>query len=186
MPRLDAIDVGDSVKVILRSVPASRKYEAERMWLRVTGVDNVRILGALDNAPYDIPQLSLGDEIVVHRHHIIDTLWKDPEKEKTLPREESKQVWERCLVDREVLQGVARVGYVYREEPDMTLEDDEYPDSGWRIRAEVDQLTQEQYENPKPQYIAIGKVLNKDDSWIHLLASPIGSKYLRNSATGDF
>ena len=90
------------------------------------------------------------------------------------------------MVDQEILNGTARVGYLYREEPDLAGEDDKYPDSGWRIRADVDDLTDEEYENPKPAYIAIGKVLNEDDSWMHLIESEIGSRFLRNADTGKF
>ena len=156
------------------------------MWVLVREIDGDTLIGSLNNKPVDMPQMKLGDIIEFKLWHVIDTDWQDPEKEKTIPPETSKQVWERCIADHEILNGTARVGFLYREEPDISTKDDEHPDSGWRIRADHTQLTDEQYENPSPKYIAIGKVLNKDDSWIHLIRAPIGSQYLRNEETGEF
>ena len=68
----------------------------------------------------------------------------------------------------------------------MTRESDKYPDSGWRIRGNVDQMTDEQYENGTASYIALGKVLNEDDSWLHLIESSVGTTYLKNKETGVF
>ena len=184
--RLDAVGSGDIVKIIIRSVPQSYEYDAERMWVKVTNVNGEDWQGELDNYPFDIPQLKPSDTIKFKSWNVIDIQWKNSEKEKTIPTEPEKQVWDRCLVDQEILNGTARVGYLYREEPDLAGEDDKYPDSGWRIRADERDLTHEELENPKPAYIAIGKVLNEDDSWIHLIESEIGSRILRNADTGKF
>jgi len=184
--RINAIEVDDCVKVVIRSIPRSYEYEAERIWVDVTKINGDSFQGKLANVPFDIPQLGLEDLIVFKSWHIIDVQWKNPEKEKTIPVEPSKQVWDRCLVDQEVLDGTARIGYLYREEPSMGQDDDKYPDSGWRIRADSSELTQEQYDNPNPAYIALGKVLNQDDSWLHLINADIGSRYLRNQDTNEF
>lgn len=39
MELLKAVGVGDHVKAVLRAVPASEKYDAERMWIRVSSVN---------------------------------------------------------------------------------------------------------------------------------------------------
>ncbi|PKP80102.1 MAG: DUF2185 domain-containing protein [Alphaproteobacteria bacterium HGW-Alphaproteobacteria-18] len=184
--RLQAIEPGDSVKIIVRSIPAGLKYDAERLWLEVLDISEDGISGKLDSVPLDIPQLQYGDVIRCKRWHVIDYIWKDKSKENRFPNVPSKQRWDRCLVDCQVVDGTARVGYLYREEPDMTRDGDGYPDSGWRIRADVELLSDEEYETPNATYIAIGKVLNKDDSWLHLIDAPVGTAYLRNSETGLF
>jgi len=184
--RLNAVSIGDSVKIIIRSIPHSNEYDAERVWVDITAINGDDWQGKLANIPFDIPQLKLNEIVAFKSWNVIDTKWKNPEKEKILPVEESKQIWDRCMVDQEVLDGTARVGYIYREEPDLGGGNDKYPDSGWRIRADVRDLTDEEYENPKPVYIAIGKVLNNDDSWIHLIDSTIGSRFLRDPETEKF
>ncbi len=184
--RLHALEPGDLVKLIFRESPSRGQYDGERMWVEISSISGEDLQGKLDNIPSDLPQLRLGDKIKFKRWQIIDTRWADPDKEELIPPEPSFQRWERCLVDQEVLEGTARVGFLYREEPDMTRDGDTYPDSGWRLRADTGQLTDEQYENPTPLYIAIGKVLNKDDTWLHLVDEPIGSRYIRNFETGEF
>ena len=183
---LNAVNVGENVQLIFRPIPNNRKYGAERMWVDVIEIHGEKLIGELMNDPYDIPQLTRGDQIEFDRFHIISIDWKD---KATAPKNENKSVreyWDRCYVDQEVLDSVARVGYIYREEPEQMTEDEKYPDSGWRIRADVSQVTDEQYENPTVAYIAIGKVLNADDSWVHLIDAPTGSHFLRNAETGEF
>jgi len=152
----------------------------------VTEINGDDMQGKLANIPFDIPQLKLNEVITFKSWNIIDTRWSNSEKEKSLPIEKSNQFWDRCMVDQEILNGTARVGYLYRETPDLGGENDKYHDSGWRIRADERDLTDEEYDNPKPAYIAIGKVLNEDDSWLHLIDSEIGSRFLRNPETELF
>ena len=183
--KLESIEIGDEVQVIFRSVPIY-SYGGERMWVMLDKIEGENLSGLLTNEPEDMPQLKKGTRIDFFRWQIIDIVWQDPEKTKKLTQEPEKQVWDRCMVDQEVLNGTARVGYLYREEPDLGEEGDKYPDSGWRIRADVRDLTDEEYENPTPAYIAMGKVLNEDDSWLHLIGSEIGSRFLRNPQTDKF
>ena len=62
----------------------------------------------------------------------------------------------------------------------------QYPDSGWRIRGDVELMTDAEYDDDDASYIALGKVLNEDDSWIHLIDEPIGSRFFKNKETGKF
>lgn len=184
--RLDAVKVGDLIKLIIRSLPPSRQYNAERMWVEVISREGELWTGSLQNTPFDMPQLQIGNVISFPPSHIIDIDWNNPDETRMIPKQKEKQYWDRCMVDQEILDGIARVGYLYREEPDMTQEDDNDPDSGWRIRADVRDLTDEQYDEPSPAYVALGAVLNKDDSWLHLISSEVGSRFLRNPETEDF
>ncbi len=186
---IDALRPGDIAKAVFYGHPKGRTYGAERMWVEVTGRDGDKILGTLDNQPFDMPQLSPGDPVTLLPHHIIDVDFQDkdnrPELEG-LSRSKQKQYWDRCMVDDCVANGSVRVGYIYRETPDLTREDDKNPDSGWRIRGDVYQMSDDEYENGKALYIALGAVLNRDDSWIHLIDSPVGTAFLINQDTGEF
>ena len=184
---LSALTAGDIVKIIFDGHPAGRKHSSERMWVKITEREGDNFVGLLDNIPFDMPQLSPGDRVEFSLKHIIDIDWDDEELEKRrLNRREKRQYWDRCLVDKVVLSHKIPVQYIYRETPDMGNDDDKYPDSGWRIRGNIDLMTQEQYDNEDASYIAIGKVLNIDDSWLDLVDSPIGSRFFKNEETGKF
>lgn len=178
--RLQAVEVGDEVKLIIRAIRGRYRYDAERMWVTVTEISDENMIGTLSNFPLDMPQLTLGDTIQFKRYHIIDYQWQNPNKEAGFLPQESKQRWERCLVDACVLNSGVPVTYLYREEPDMGSEDDKYPDSGWRIRGDEDLMSREEFENGKPEYVALGAVLNKDDTWLHLIDEPTGSYFFKN------
>ena len=183
----NTVRAGDLVKVIIRSKPDSREYDAERMWVKVVSRDDAQIVSVLDNDPFDIPQLNAGDNIILTDNYIVDIIYDDKESRPeldTLSKPTQKQYWDRCLVDDCVLDGSVRIGYLYREKPDMTKDGDQYIDSGWRIRGDVSQMSAEQYEDTKFSYIALGKVLNVDDSWLMLIDSPIGTAFSVNESSG--
>ncbi|MAP94361.1 MAG: hypothetical protein CMK07_05360 [Ponticaulis sp.] len=184
--RLAAIEPDDSVKLIFRGSPKGLVHDAERMWVIVQTIHGDDFIGWLDNDPFDMPQIRHGDRVKFKRRQVIQTSWKDKNKEARIPAEPSKQYWDRCIVDAAVLNGTARVQFLYREEPDMTQDGDKYPDSGWRIRAHVDDLTSEEYESGSPEYTALGKVLNKDDSWLNLIDEPPGTAWFLNDETHQF
>lgn len=184
--RLSLLEPGDLVQLVIRPVPANRKYGAERLWVEVLTANGDRMSGALRTQPLDMPQLKPDDIISFCRWHVVDFEFASEDRDAYLPAPPSRQRWDRCLVDKEVLDGKARVGFIYREEPDMTRDGDKYPDSGWRIRADVTQINGEELENPSPRYVALGAVLNKDDSWVHLIDEPVGARYFRNPETGLF
>ncbi|WOF44459.1 DUF2185 domain-containing protein [Sphingopyxis indica] len=181
-----AVSPGDLVKLIFRSIPDSSEWGAERMWVIVTAAEGAWLTGTLDNHPLDMPQLKAGDRVTFARGHIIDIDWSEDRATPPPTAPARREYWDRCFVDDQILDGRLKVEYLYREEPDPPRDGDKYPDSGWRFRCDTRGLTKEEYENPSFSYIAIGKVLNADDSWLPLIDAPVGSAYLRDWETGAF
>ena len=179
----DSVAPGDCVQLSFTGYPPGLVYGGgERMWVDVVFVAEDFVTGHLANIPYDMPQLKRGDVVKFQPFQIIDF-----DTKRELPVESpQKQYWDRCLVDQCVLDREQPVYYIYREEPDMAQEGDKYPDSGWRIRGDYRDITDEELEARKAQYIALGKVLNADDSWIHLIDSPVGSAFMKNFETGVY
>lgn len=180
--RQNSVASGDLVQLLFNGKPMSLKYGTERMWVKVTSVTSSGCTGDLSNDPYDMPQLKHGDKISFQPFHIIDF-----KTERDLPEETpTPQFWDRCMVDRCVLDEAVPVYYLYREEPDLMEDDDEYGDTGWRIRGDYRSISDEEFEARKATYIAVGKVLNADDSWLHLIDEPTGSAFMRNFETGEY
>ena len=164
---LAALKPGDGVKAIFVQIEGETKYDAERMWVLIERIEDDIVYGTLDNDPADMPLIEAGMPVQVPLTHVISTAFH-----KNNPRPETPQrreYWERCFADTCVLEGRCHADYLYREEPDMTREGDEYPDSGWRIRGTEEAIADDEIRNEGPQYIAIGKVLNADDRWLHLI-----------------
>lgn len=59
---------------------------------------------------------------------------------------------------------------------------DRFPDSGWRIRGDM----RAGLGKRKAAYVALGAVLNRDDSWLHLIDEPIGARFEKDFETGRF
>ncbi|SLN46827.1 hypothetical protein ROA7450_02307 [Roseovarius albus] len=173
----------DYVKILFRSTQPEPEYDAERMWVIVSERDGDDLIGQLDNDPSDIPGLSAGDVVRFNVHHILSIIWDDEDQKKRLEEDSNDQdrFFERCIVDEAVIEGRARSQYIYREPPDSDP-DDKHPDSGWRIRAHVDDLSEEEYEDTPISYVALGVVLNQDASFLHLLDNPAGVAFLRNDS----
>lgn len=69
---IEGIKEGSLVKLAFQD----EWFSAERMWVTVTKVDRDKFTGVLDNEPYDIPNLSLGDEVTFEARHIYE-VWED-------------------------------------------------------------------------------------------------------------
>lgn len=180
-----AVGKDDLVKLTFEYVHETEKWAAERMWVRIEESDSETLAGVLDNDP-DEPtsKLRLGDPVNFQRHNILSIQWANPE---AAPQPEVyREYWERCLVDACVLDGSVPVEYLYREEPDMQDDGDAYPDSGWRIRGRFDHATDAEPDERQVEYVALGAVLNQDDSWIDLIDAPIGSRFWRDFSTNTF
>lgn len=184
---LKAIKEGDYVKAVVAAIPPSEMYEAERMWIQVNSVDADWLEGTLYSEPEDMPHLPMGSAIRLLRSHVTDVILDDPARAAQLPtKQPRREYWDRCLVDQAVLDGDLIVEYIYREPPDMTKDDDRFPDSGWRIRGDTRGKLIDQIGNREVAYVALGAVLNQDDSWLHLVDEPVGTRFERDYATNKF
>lgn len=182
---LSAVGVGDMVKLTFEYIHKTDEWPIERMWVTIKNVDANGLIGRLANQPFEkTSSLKVDDAVRFQLRHILTIQWAHPEAAP--PPREYREHWERCLVDESVLNGSEPVEYIYREEPDMQEDGDKYPDSGWRIRGRVGEASNEESSAGKPQYVAIGAVLNRDDSWLSLIDAPIGSCFMRNFSTGIY
>lgn len=182
---LAAIRQQDHVKLLFDYPHQTETWAAERMWVKVTHVEGDRLRGELDNEP-DEPTspLVLGQMVDFQRHHILAIQWAHPENAPQSP--ESREYWSRCLVDDCILEGLEPVEFIYREKPDMAQDGDRYPDSGWRIRGRQGNATDADMEARKLSYVALGAVLNRDDSWLAWIDEPVGTALMRDFTTGTY
>jgi hypothetical protein len=87
---IDLILPGDSVKLMF-DLAGKRSFfksgcQGERMWVKVTAVDNGHFVGELDNYPVVWNRLYAGDEIKFESRHIIDLDYRDDEDEEPSPQ----------------------------------------------------------------------------------------------------
>ncbi len=183
---VEAVCEGDLIKATIRSVPASEKYEAERMWVLITSAQPEWLQGTLESQPLDMPELAQGTIIRLPRSHVIDVILRDHKRAPPPSEPPQRDHWARCLVDQSVLDGDLKVGYIYRETPDMTKESDKFADSGWRVRGDMRGKLIEEVGFRKVDYVALGAVLNKDDSWLHLIDEPVGARFEKDFEKGVF
>ena len=182
---IGAVRKGDLVKLLFDYPHQTEKWAAERMWVKVESADGDDLRGVLDNNP-DEPTspLKAGDQLAFSRHDILAIEWDDPKAAPSAP--DYREYWDRCVVDQCVLDGEEPVEYIYREEPDMDSEGDKHPDSGWRIRGRMGSATDAEIDERKIAYVALGAVLNRDDSWIEWIDAPIGTALMRDFETNSY
>lgn len=165
------------VQLMFQPSSPDQSHGGERMWVKVTERSGDQIKGLLDNDPAYFQDLKWGDEITFEAHHIISVLSPQAEQSKGQGSEQ-KEYWDRCFVDTAILERRARVGFIYREKP-LESDGERFPDSGWRIRADSNQITPEEFASDNYQYVALAAVLNRDDSFLDLLDAPEGASYQR-------
>ena len=180
--QLAAVAKDDLVQLVFEIVPPGEKWAAERMWVAVSAAGPDELVGTLETTP-DEARFGRGEEVRFRRHHFIGIHWIDPASAPAADRR--REYWDRCLVDDCVLDGSELVEFVYREAPDMQQEGDQHLDSGWRFRGRRGSESDEGMERAL-SYVALGGVLNRDNSWLHLIDAPIGSAFMRNFETGEY
>lgn len=177
------VSVGDLVKLGFEYEWETQKYGGERMWVSVTRKSGLDFTGTLANDPWE-PGLEIGLEVSFGIGHILDIEWAKPEDHPPFHRH--KTYWDRCMVDTCVVNGSVPVEFIYREEPELADDGDEQPDSGWRIRGKEDHLDAEPLGDRAVSYVALGAVLNMDDSFLQLLDEPEGCAFMRDFETGRY
>ena len=178
-----AVAPGDLVKLGFEYEWETEQYGGERMWVTVIGKTGLQFTGTLDNEPFETG-LEHGMVVGFGVEHILDIIWSDPAAHPPSP--DHPEYWDRCLVDACIIDDGVPVEFIYREEHDMTEDGDKYPDSGWRIRGRNDDPRADPIDDRKVEYLALGAVLNRDDSFLGLLDEPIGSAFMRNFETGRY
>ena len=170
---IESLEHGDLVKLIFQSKPASPRWEAEKMWVTVKEIQSVKLIGILSNIPSDMPQLKPGDQIEFESFHIIDVSRPNAIEGVELHNDHRDY-------------GDVPVGFLYREEPVPQGSDSEFVDSGWRIRGDQRGETNQTLDSRTTSFVAMGAVLNRDDSWLPLIDAPVGSRYSRDFSTGEY
>jgi hypothetical protein len=154
------------------------------MWIHVQRVEDQMIVGWLENDPIDMPAIKHGDPVRVPLTYLIDCIFHEQNTPPDVPKRRS--YWERCMVDACIVEERSHVDYLYREAPDMGREGDQHPDSGWRIRGTDDAITEDERLGEKPMYLALGKVLNADYRWLHLIDREIGCAFQWDADRDDY
>lgn len=182
---IENVGKGDLVRLAFDYLHETKDWAAERMWVIVHQIGEDEILGALENHPAEpTSPLKAGDAIAFKRFHILDIEWAKPED--TPPPPLYRTYWERCLVDQCVLDGEEPVENLYREQPEPLPQGDTYPDSGWRILGRRGELTDAEMDVREVSYVALGAVLNVDDSWLAWIDAPVGTYLSRDFETNTY
>lgn len=176
---LNQIDVGHTVQLMFinDAIGDDVDYDGERMWVKITKIAGDDFGGVLVNDPIVIRDLHNGDSVQFNSWHIMTVYdLKDPVPSL------ADDYWDRCFTTRAILYDNAPIGYLYRGEPIEYDNADEknYKDSGWQILS-GDESNEYMDDPDNCVVIALAKVLNIDDSFIHLLSADIGSVFVKNS-----
>ncbi|MEM8662661.1 MAG: DUF2185 domain-containing protein [Pseudomonadota bacterium] len=181
---LQAIRPGDALKFVFLNNAPQAKYEAERMWVEVREISNGTIEGVLDNEPSEIAGMTRGMPISAPLRFAVATGFQD-ESCRPPAAEGYREYWDQCCVDGAILSGDSQIVALYRDEPQ-----DSGPrkpaDSGWLIATVPMGTDRSAVAAEAFKSVAIGAVLKKDDSWLHLIDAPVGSAFERDCETGAF
>ncbi len=168
------LKVGNVVKLTFEFESTNTENpSAERMWVQITEIDGEKFKGTLDNHPFYLHELYAGDQIIFEHKHIIDH-----DLEMTEPNLVD-QYYNRCLVTNKVLYENAPINYLYREEPMENDDKRDYVDTGWRILS-GDETDEYMDDSENISLVSLGAVLSRDDSFIEVLESEIGTCFERN------
>ncbi|WP_340199623.1 DUF2185 domain-containing protein [Ascidiimonas sp. W6] len=173
------LKIGNLVKLIFYFESINEEHpSAERMWVKITKINDNQFAGTLDNHPFYIHELQAGDIINFEHKHIIDHDLGISEPNL------ADKYFDRCFATNKILYENAPINYFYREKPLEKDEKKDYIDTGWRFLS-GDESKEYMSNLDNISLVSIGAVLSNDDSFIHLLESEIGTSFERNEQ-GEF
>lgn len=166
---INRLQVGHLVKLMFANDTRREtdQSNAERMWVEITKIDGEHYVGVLDNIPYEIQHLKAGDEIHFQAYHIM-SVYNVIDPIPSL----AKDYWDKCWTTFDILDGKASIAYLIRDEPI------DEQDSGWQILSGDE--SDEYLNEDNCACVALGTVLNLDDSFRALLTADIGSSFVKN------
>ena len=165
---VDNLTVGDLVKLIF-VIEAEQEdgLSAERMWVEITQINGQKFIGKLDNEPYRIQDLKVGDEISFGIENICDTEYEDPNSSNWDYYFDTK-----VIVSDDVLE---------KREFNFLLRDHSHGegDSGWSILSgfEDDDFLS---DSENFRVLSLGVILNIDDSILEFIEEPPLCAYERS------
>lgn len=167
-----ALCVGDIVKLEFEEYDAEGS-SFERMWVVLEAQTITGWIGRLDNEPDGFDGLLvLGYSIPFENDHIY-SVWQL----KIDQTNDEVRMRARCYVDPSVVDGSGKIGRIERRSPRNWLRPfARYPFTGWYIYTD----TEAKLPRAQMMYVAIGVVLNKDDSILPYLGNPIGTRLVRH------
>jgi hypothetical protein len=152
-------------------------------WIDVHSADGEWIEGKIVKDQYFGDDPILDQVIRVPKRVISDIRFEDPQKDELLRELPGIKYANYCVMDPRM----SKVQYVYRQEPCLTMEGDEAPDSGWRIKGDRRAYSEEEFGCVEAaKYYPLYLALNTDDSWLHLIDKPVGTAFKRDRKTGLF
>lgn len=176
---LESLEPGDLVKVWFEYEPRWwNVYSGERMWVIIKARDGDGLTGELDNIPFDATGLKPGDKVQFRIENVLSAERQDPEGDATEP------YWAFCTTSQAVLDG-APVDFLARSEPLERQAGDKGPDSGWSILA-AGETGEQVYEAGLARSVPLGRVLNNDDRWLHLIDEPPGQAFEWSDEASEF
>ena len=173
------LDKGNEVRLRFAiRTPEPEGPEAERMWVEITEKTEEGYSGLLTNNPEYIDDLKLGDRIEFEAKHIMDSDLKSEEEDLV------EKYIHLCFVSNQIWLDGKKVGYLHRQESKGEWNDGVF-DSGWILQSgEEDEEYVQDSKNLR--LLSLGAILNRDDSFIALLDSPVGSAYLWDEKKGEY
>lgn len=115
---IDRLDIGDLIKLIfVMNRPQKNGCRAEKMWVRITNKHNNTFTGVLDNEPYYLKSIKVGETITFKAENIACIY-----KNKTLFDEKLFAIITKKALDERQINWVVRSDDLYNEQ-----------DSGWQL-----------------------------------------------------
>jgi hypothetical protein len=184
---LNALSTGDRVHTLAVSWKKDSLATRIGAWIEVHSVDGEWIEGKIvkDRDFGDDHDPALDKVIRVPKSRIWDISFEDPQRSELLREIPRRKYANYCLFDDNVGFDGLKVQYVYRVEPCLTKDGNEFPDSGWRIRGDRRVFSIE-LDGDTTRYTPLNCALYSDDSWIHLIDKPVGTAFKRDRKTGLF